>query len=1441
VQRFLGEGGKKRVYLAHDTRLDRDVAIGLIKTEGLDEAGRERIARESRAMGRLGDHPHIVTVYDVGEEDGTLYLVSQYMAGGSVEDLLRKSVESRQRGVERDPAPLAGEGKDGGRPRVAPHLNPPPQGGEEGGRRSETCAPLAIDHALRIADQVCQALEHAHGRGVIHRDLKPGNIWLTRDGTAKLGDFGLALALDRSRMTQEGMMLGTVAYMPPEQALGGEVTERSDLYALGAVLYEMVTGRPPFVGDDAVAIVSQHLNTAPVDPTWHSPAVPPSLNALILQLLEKDPTKRPASAVEVRSVLASIDLSAHSSLGTQHPALGTPSPVYRRTFVGRETELRQLEGAFDAALSGHGALVMVVGEPGIGKTSLCEQLATYVAMRGGIALVGHCYEEGSLSLPYLPFVEAMRSYVMSRESDTLRAELGSGAGEVARIVSEVRERVTVEPAPAGDAEESRYHLLQAVTGFLRNASAVQPLLVILEDLHDADRGTLDMLSHVARDISNVAGARLLLVGTYRDVEVDRAHPLSGALAELRRLHGFARVALRGLTPDEVRRMLAAIANQDVPWSLAESVHRSTEGNPLFVQEVMRHLAEEGVLTRKGGGSRSLSDSQLAASIPEGLRDVIGRRLSRLSTECNRVLQIAAVIGREFPLKTLCAVGGISEDAVINALEEAMRVAVLTEQARGGVVSYRFAHAFFRQTLYEESIAPRRIRIHQQVARALEAQYAGRLEEHAAELAEHFAHSSDPADLAKAVHYGEMAASRAMTVFAYGEAVRLLEQALQVQEVVDPNDKAKRCDLLLALAAVLLPAGEPQRAVDTIAPEAFELAEALGDRDRASKACTVTLATFGAMTAGAAFLGVEAQQWTERADRYAAPRSVARVRVDISRSLTLFWAGAFSDARAFVSRAVALAQEVGDPETLWFTTFLSMAWHSAPGDFEHLLAQAQETAMRSRRGAPAAFLAFSLDMSHEVFTAWGRRAEAERLAKQVEGLALKARDPGSELLVQKTNAMFAMLDGNLERGLEIATQVRAGAIEVGRAFWGFVYTGPIIDTANFWLGHPVADLDARIQSADVDQQFGAFAAFALARDLARAGLMDAARRWLRNVFDRGAVGPDTPSLALLHVLEAAVLVADREAAARLSEWLAPTAPLSKVPIGLACPARQLGAAAALLGNPEQARSYYQQALETAGKIRFRPEIALTHLQLAELLLEHYPAEQKEALGHLDSAAGEFRAMNMKPWLERAMRYKMKLQGIDSTDFQTSIDAVSSSVQRRRPDLRSHSAPDGTVTLMFSDMEGFTAMTERLGDLEARKVIANHNRIVREQVQKHGGFEVELQGDGFLLAFPSARRGVLCAIAIQQQMAAYSKTHPEQPIKVRIGLHTGEAIREADKFFGKTVILAARIAAQAQGGEILVSSMVKELTQSAGDVHFGESHVAELKGLTGKHTLHEVRWS
>ena len=1188
VKKFLGEGGKKKVYLVRDTLLDRDVAFALIKTEKLDDATRIRVSREARAMGRLGDHPNIVTIHDMEDHEGQPYIVIPVMPGGDVEGLIEKAPEHR----------------------------------------------LPIEQAVAIAKAICRGLEYAHGKGIIHRDIKPGNVWLSVDGTAKIGDFGLAVAVDLPRLTQSGMMVGTVTYMPPEQAMGGKLTNKADLYSLGAMLYEMVTGRPPFVGDDSVAIIGQHINTPPVSPMWHRADLPPALETLILQLLEKDPEKRPESAAVVLQALEAIEAGKIKEPSREAPA---ENPLYRRVFVGREPELKQLKSAFDGAMSGQGTLMMVMGEPGIGKTALCEQLSTYVTLRGGRTLVGHCYEKGSLSLPYLAFVEALRSYVLSREVKDLREELGSGAADVARIISEIRERLKIKLRPQKDPEEERYRLLQAVTAFLSNAANVQPMMVVLEDLHDADKGTLDMLTHVSR---NLAGARLLIVGTYRDVEVDRSHPLSAALAELRRVSTYGRVFLRGLNADEVRRMLESITRESVPWGLAEAVHRQTEGNPLFVQEVVRYLAEEGLIARKEGRWRPTKDTPLEMSIPEGLRDVIGKRLSLLSPECNQVLAVASVIGREFALETLKAVAGINEDVFVNALKEAVRLSVLEEHSQRGLVRYRFTHAFFRQTLYEEMIAPQRLKLHQQVARSLETLYAKRLEEHATELAEHFSHSTDPADLTKSVEYGKMAAKRATDVYAYGEAVRLLEQALKIQEVLDAEDKAKRCDLVLALGDALLLAGEHRRVLDIEAPQALSLAEAIADNKRASRVCQLAARGLG-HNALNAYASPEGAQWAAQADRYAEPETVERAWADAMLGYVKLSGVSFlSEGATLLSRALDLARHLGDTDTYWFVASLWLSMVSAPQYDEQRLRLAEELVEQSRAGVNLSICLWVLWCIVHTFLEFGQRRRAEDIMAEMRTVAERSRQPHLFILSMVNDAIMAIWDGRLEEAVAIRRRILAHAQELDISEFAAQWTGFILP-ARVYLGDAIRALEITLQGTrDVPRNIGGekVILFCLAHLRRHGEVVEMLERLVVARPGIGSAQDETPAWIDITLLEVAVLAGHRQAAELLLHRLAGCSSHTSGLWLTTCAGRHLGAAAAFLDRPAEARKYYQKTIRACTDMRFRPELALTRLQLAELLLEHYPKERAEALEHLDFAIAEFRDMKMQPSLERALRHK-----------------------------------------------------------------------------------------------------------------------------------------------------------------------------------------------------------
>src|SRR5688572_3866312 len=379
VQSLLGEGGQKRVFLARDSQLDRDVVIGVLNRCQIESDSLNRLRREAKAMARLDEHPNVVSVYDIGEEDGNPFIVTQYVRGGSVDDVLAAC-----------------------RP-----------------------APLQLAEAIRIAAQTCRALNHAHGHGILHRDVKPRNVWLMRDGTVKLGDFGLALSLDRTELAVEDLRAGTAAYIAPEQALGSQVSPQSDLYSLGVMLYEMVAGRRPFSGDTALAVISQHVNSRPVAPSWHNPAINDALDRLILELLAKSPADRPTSAAVVADSLEAMLVGAS-------PAEARPAPVRETTsldrlasgvFVGRIQEMMQLREGLKGALTGRGRLFLVSGEPGSGKTRLTEELTTYARMRGSCVLVGKCFD-GKGAPAFWPWVQAIRRYTHDLEPNELHHVMG---------------------------------------------------------------------------------------------------------------------------------------------------------------------------------------------------------------------------------------------------------------------------------------------------------------------------------------------------------------------------------------------------------------------------------------------------------------------------------------------------------------------------------------------------------------------------------------------------------------------------------------------------------------------------------------------------------------------------------------------------------------------------------------------------------------------------------------------------------------------------------------------------------------------------------------------------------------------------------------------------------------------------------------------------------
>lgn len=719
----LGRGGMGTVYRATDLELQREVAVKVLSATAQNSDARERLVREARAAAAL-NHPHIVTIHDVGESGGFPFLVMELIAG----------------------------------PRLS------------------QARPTDLSRVVGIAVQICAALEHAHENNIVHRDLKPDNVLLSGSSstsTVKLADLGLALPAYGARISRAGVIVGTAAYMAPEQALGQTVDGRADLYALGVLLYELTTGRVPFTGDDPLTIVSQHVHAPVVPPRVVRSDIPRALETIIVKLLAKDPQQRFNSAAEVRAaLLASLDGKDDSAASDTAGTVAILDALSRGRLVGRNNELTEARELWQRAREGRGHGVLLSGEPGAGKTRLAREITIQAAVDGALVLSGGCYEYEAAT-PYLPFVEAFRRWAREETNDDkLRELLGDAATQIAKLAPEIETRLGPFPErQALAAHEERLLFFDAVAHVFSNIARKQSLLFYADDLHWADRGTLWLLSHLLR---NLRDARVLIVGAYRETELDRAHPLAKSLVDWNRERLITRIVLRRFNESETGDQLGALLGERVSGEFAVAVHRETEGNPFFVEEVLKALIERGSVRRESGRWHRCDMAQLL--IPQSVKEAIGHRLDRVSQNCNDVLRVAAILGKVFTFEELSAAAEQTEDVLLDALDEAANAQLI---AAGSGDSFSFTHDKIREVLYEELNPIRRRRLHRHVAEGLE-----RRCEKAPCAVEKLAHHYIQAgDHERGLRYAKQAAAEAAKVFAFDEAIAAYGRARDCAEAL----------------------------------------------------------------------------------------------------------------------------------------------------------------------------------------------------------------------------------------------------------------------------------------------------------------------------------------------------------------------------------------------------------------------------------------------------------------------------------------------------------------------------------------------------------------------------------------------------------------------------------------------------------------------------------
>jgi hypothetical protein len=635
--------------------------------------------------------------------------------------------------------------------------------------------------------------------------------------------------------------------------------------------------------------------------------------------------------------------------------------------------------------------------------------------------------------------------------------LGRHAGELVRLLPDLAVRAPGLPALLrSDPETERYRLFDAVAAWLAAASSDEPVLLVLDDLQWAAKPTLLLLRHVMR---SPQPARLLVLGIYRDTELSQGHPLVEMLADLRRQAGVERLSLSGLDQAAVASFMAQAAGHEIDdegLALARAIHSETEGNPFFVREILRHLTETGGIEQRNGrwGTR-LPVEELG--IPEGVREVVGRRLSRLSGEAAGVLRVAAVAGTEFELSVVGAAGNLDEDALLSALEEAI-AARLVAESLGPITRHRFAHALVRDTLYGELSAARRVTIHRKVAEAIEVLHADDLADHLPALAYHWARASAPAaETARAVDYATRAGDRALGQLAHDEAATYYASALDLLDAagVGPDDP-RRLELLISRGEAQRRSGDPGYRQTLL--DAARLAEQRGDADALARA---TLAN----SRGNIYSSVFAVDAARVAVLEAAIAAVGdndfalRARLLANLGLELCWQ---PDARRRIDlsdEALRLARHLGDHGTLAHVLLARDYTITSPDNVvERLTATGELLALAESLGDPVV-ASRALMLRFRAAMELADAAEAERCLARNQAVVADLGEPALAWPVMLQHASLVLLRGDItaaetevvaacEHGVA-SGQHDAPTFSLGQQFWLCFEQGRMAEVEEDW--------------------------------------------------------------------------------------------------------------------------------------------------------------------------------------------------------------------------------------------------------------------------------------------------------------------------------------------------------------------------------------------------------
>ena len=906
-------------------------------------------------------------------------------------------------------------------------------------------------------------------------------------------------------------------------------------------------------------------------------------------------------------------------------------------FVGRQREMAALRSAMDAARDGHGRIVMLAGEPGIGKTRTAQELASYAESLGAQVWWGPCHEQQGAP-PYWPWVQPIRAYIQRTEPEPLAAQMGPGAAGISEIIPEVRGKLPdLKPASPLEPEQARFRLFDSISKFLKNLSQAQPLMLVLDDLQWADKPSLLLLEFLA---SQLSGNNILLLGTYRDIEVTRDHPLASTLAQLARSDSYFRQELAGLETEHVSQLIANISGVEPSQRLVQAVYDHTEGNPFFMTEVVRLVVE-----RRRPGGETAEDSLASLELPQSVLEVIGQRLNRLSTECESILTTGAVIGRQFDFRLLRSLNDdFNESQLLKAVDEGLDAHLIQDVPGQGDV-YQFSHALVQQTLRERLSSSRRVRLHAKIGETLEALHSGQPGEHAAEMAHHFSEASSVLGPEKLVKYSALAGERALEAYAFEGALDHFDLALESMGITLTGSEAapdeESAALLFGKGRAQLATMERHRLSEAVAclRRAFDFYAATGNVDRAVAVAQQQLPMAQGMLAGAAELTRRALELVQsgsldegrllsqyalhvyfeeidvEAAQDASTRALVIARQENDTELELRALGnaasvdtfecQFQDALEKGMRGIELARLLDDPRAELSVQYRAAGGRLLTGDL--LGAKRHLEAMRglAERLRDRFWLSTAYFLSTQTSIYEGDWEAARWFSDQsLTNLAMDSRCLAARMQLELELGQFDQAEAYLERLLEVMRLTPPGpTVEYMIAALGIPLAANIIGDAS---GSEVAEAAAeRVINAPKVPRFVMFGA--------RAGLGFLA-------VQRG----------------------DPDAAA--NQYASLTACRGTAMAGLSFVFdRLLGLLAQSMNRTDAAVRHFEDALAFCRSGSYRPELAWSCYDYASTLLQRNgPGDHQRAASLLEESLSISNGLGMRPLMERVRTLQETLE-------------------------------------------------------------------------------------------------------------------------------------------------------------------------------------------------------